>query len=782
MINPMNRHSPIRMMGLASGMDTDMIIQQTLRMHQFRIDNRTRDRTILEWRQETHNSIRDEITNLQRNFMSALGGNSIMNRRAFNSTVANITGANSSAVSIRTHTSTPTGSMRIDRVESLARGAGISSASSLSSGGVGFTPSNRLDSLRFADGGRINFQSQITNSEGETVTVDQADWEQITAGANWSTATATLNLPTPEGHTGGNPQVTRNSDGTIAISFNGDVLATLPAQSDGDPENDNAGAVPMEYQSEPFSFGGREFVIARAANGTVTVRDFVPPAPDDDVDGIDGASAIVGANDDVDDVDGDDATPAPAPPPPVNINLSTLTFTQTATVDVNGTDVAIERRVNLAGAALGPALVTQQQPAMVPEDPDDPNSEMIQPPTPAAAAPAFSSTFSISNVVNGQLRTQEFTVNANESITSLMERVNRSNLGVTMSYNRLTDRFSITSNTTGSALAGTTQVQQTDDQGNPMYDADDEPIMVDVPVDGLSITDGAGGNMLSMFGLTSDTAVRTEGSMGVAYINGERIESATNTFQFRGLEITLNETTAPGSAPIDVNFQRNTDDAVAAVRSFLEAYNTLVSRLETLTSERQSRSQRSYRPLTDEEKQGMTERQVDEWQRIARIGIMRNDNALERLSFNIRREFFNEIEGMGISAAQIGLTTGAHRDGTGGQIILDEDRLRAALERDPEMVADIFARIDVDPDTGRNRGVGLAHRLNERFNDFARSQRSSLESLENSLRRTNEQIERMQVRMFAEEDRLFRQFAAMEGAMSGMQNQGQWMTAMLGSM
>ena len=797
MMNPMNRHSPIRMMGLASGMDTDMIIQQTLRMHQFRIDNRTRDRTILEWRQETHNSLRDEIRTLQNNFMTASNNalHPLLSRRTFNSTVANITGANASAVSIRTNTSTPTGSMRINSVESIARGAGIASASSVSAGGVGFTPTNRLDSLRFADGGRINFQSQITNSEGQTVTVDQADWEQATANANWSSSTATLNLPTPEGHTGGNPQVTRNSDGTIAISFNGDVLATLPAQSDGDPENDNAGAVPMEH-SVNFTFGDREFVLARAANGAVTVRDYVPTPSDDaeGADGIDGASAIVGANDDVDGVDGDDATPAPAPPPPVNINLNNLTFTQTATVNVNGTDVAIERRVNFAGAALGPALVTPQTPAMVPEDPDDPNSEMIQPPTPAAAAPAFSSTFSISNVVNGQLRTATFNVNSGESITSLMERVNRSNLGVTMSYNRLTDRFSIESNTPGSILGGEpildddgnqTYVQVPrvengefvlDDQGNTVFDT------VPATTQGLIITDGAGGNMLSMFGLANDTAERTQGSMAVAYINGERVESATNTFQFRGLDITLNSATEPGSAPIDVNFQRNTDDAVAAIRSFIDAYNTFVSRLETLTSERQSRAQRSYRPLTDEEKQGMTERQVDEWQRVARIGIMRNDNALERLAFGLRREFFNNIEGMGISASQIGLTTGAHRDGTGGQIMIDEERLRAALERDPEMVADIFSKIQTNPETGRSEGVGLIHRLNDRFSAFATSQRNSLESLENSLRRTNEQIERMQIRMFAEEDRLFRQFAAMEGAMSGMQNQGQWMTAMLGSM
>jgi flagellar hook-associated protein 2 len=56
----------------------------------------------------------------------------------------------------------------------------------------------------------------------------------------------------------------------------------------------------------------------------------------------------------------------------------------------------------------------------------------------------------------------------------------------------------------------------------------------------------------------------------------------------------------------------------------------------------------------------------------------------------------------------------------------------------------------------------------------------AIRNLEDSIRRNNEQVTRMQNRMFAEEDRLFRQFAAMETAMSRMQSQGDWFTAMLG--
>ncbi|MCL2221166.1 MAG: flagellar filament capping protein FliD [Oscillospiraceae bacterium] len=812
MINPMNRHSPIRMMGLASGMDTDMIIQQTLRMHQFRIDNRTRDRTILQWRQETHNSIRDEITALQRNFMTASANamNPLLSRRTFNSTVANINGANSSAVSIRTSTNTPVGSMRIDRIESLAQGARIGSGNSVTGvGGAGLNPASGVGALRFpGNDNRINFTTsvqttqtvqiprQARDEDGNlmfnpddtpvmeyedvpvTANISQSEWERAmaalndpdnAAGGSWSDATGSFALPGQDAGAAGNPQVTRQDDGTISIQFgDGVVLAVVPAADDSGDRNitlngTQIGMIPREVTSGTASFArfeadGMTFDLNRNANGTLSLVEVIPEAEE-----------------------GDD--PHPRANNPFNQNLNSLVLTQTATIQVRTLDENNEYATDGAGNFIYADIEVSRQANI---------AGGVGAATNGGDLPRFTTEFTVSN--NG--RSQTFTVDSRESMTSLMERVNRSNLGVTMTYNRLTDRFTIESNTVGSTFGDS--VQQTDDDGNLMYDAGGDPIMIST---GLSVSDGAGGNMLSLFGLTGAAAETTEGSMAVAYINGERVERNTNTFQFRGLDITLNHTTVgeytqdeagnlippPAPEPINVSFQRNTDEAFNAIRAFIDAYNTLVSRLETLTSERQSRAQRSYRPLTDEEKQGMTERQVDEWQRVARIGIMRNDNSLERLAFGIRREFFNNIEGMQIdgrpvSASQIGLSTGTHRDGTGGQVMIDEERLRAALERDPEMVADIFARIDVNPETGRNEGVGLIHRLNERFNDFTRMQTDSLTSLENSLRRTNEQIERMQVRMFAEEDRLFRQFAAMEGAMSNMQNQGAWFTSMLGSM
>ena len=131
-----------------------------------------------------------------------------------------------------------------------------------------------------------------------------------------------------------------------------------------------------------------------------------------------------------------------------------------------------------------------------------------------------------------------------------------------------------------------------------------------------------------------------------------------------------------------------------------------------------------------------------------------------------------------MSPSQIGLRTGNWRDG--GRIELDEDRLRAALEENPDLVNDIFNSTER---TGTDDRRGLTWRMDQIMGDFMSGSGSrSLRSLEQSIARENQRIERLEIRMWQEEERLHRQFAAMETAMGRMQQQGDWFAAMLGHM
>jgi len=161
------------MMGLASGMDTEFIIQQTMRLHQMKIDSRLRARTILEWRQQTHNSIRDQITGFRNSFLTTQGAG-LLNRNAFNSTSATVTGrvsgANSNAVTVRTTIGSPTGSFTINKAVLAQNAQAVSSSPLTGLQGNGFASGERLGDMLFAgnaqDGDWNRHVGFITVGEG----------------------------------------------------------------------------------------------------------------------------------------------------------------------------------------------------------------------------------------------------------------------------------------------------------------------------------------------------------------------------------------------------------------------------------------------------------------------------------------------------------------------------------------------------------------------------------------------------------------------------------------
>jgi flagellar hook-associated protein 2 len=668
-------------MGLASGMDTDFIIQQTLRMHQFKIDNTLRNRRLIEWRQQTHNSIRDEITSLRQTFLSNLGSKSMMNRNAFNANLATASGINSDAVSLRALAGGQLSTFRIGGISQLASGArAVSDQTHL-----GIQGTARLDSLA-----GLGFSTNAADREAElrignqTARFTQADVNAI----NWDNETA-----------------------FSKISLNGTEI-TLSRVLDGDDEIDND-----VLKFEMGSGNSRVFgTITFSPAGVATVN--IDGDVADDGNTMENLMLANQLKDLLTRVDnGDDSFT-------FKNGLSDIEFIKEHKfTSPNGVDVTLTQRANGAVQHNG------------------------------AAIDYFSRQSIDINGTKIELRS-DMTINQMVSTVNNARTAGNQPLGVRMSFEPLTGRFTLESTTTGSA-------SKLDLRENSAF--------------------------FNALGITNATTI-FEGTSAKVFINGDEITSESNTFTFSGVSITLNRTTDGGTGlvtdnnpgNITVNVTRDTSNAIARIREFIDSYNAIISRLEGLLNERKTGREVSYRPLTDEEKLGMSDKQIEEWETIARKGILRNDHGIERLASSLRMSFFEAIEGVGLSPSQIGLNTGNFFDGTGGQIFIDEERLRAALEADPDRVADIFIRIDTSGDGPR--GVGLLHKIDDLMRNFVNTtQSTSIRNLEDSLRRANEQIERMEARMWAEEDKLYRQFAAMETAMSRLQQQGEWFGAMLGA-
>ncbi|MCL2078497.1 MAG: flagellar filament capping protein FliD [Oscillospiraceae bacterium] len=664
-INPLMRSSTTRLMGLSSGMDTEGIIQATLRMHQFKIDSQMRNKKMIEWRQQIHTGIKDQITSLRQTYLSNLGAKSMMQRSAFNTNVASLStasGKSVSAVSVSASTNASLGSMTINQVVSLAKGASYTSSGKVSANGNGFTNDQTLRSLNF-HGGEIefnNYKTSVTTTDNTTISMTPDD----VAGLAWSD----YEKATVTGSNGNTLTITKDAGGAYSFEVK---------NSDG-----------VVYDSGALNF-------ATAEDGKISLN-------------------VVG--------------------------MGTVELTE------NESDVNIQIKGEDDKILLSDRKMNFMREATYTDGSDEVKFEKNRDDVIANNGKVINDSSFIGEA-NLTINGVDIKLTSNMTLSQMTNAVNNSNAGVTLSYDRMQDRFTFESKTIGGSLADI----------NISSDSDNL----------LAMLAGSGG------------AVATEGSMAVVIINGEEVTQSTNSFEYRGVRITLNHTTEAADEPINVTVKRDTDKAVDTIKDFINAYNTLIKKLEDLLNERKTSSEASYKPLTDEEKSSLTEKQIEEWEAIAKKGIMRSDRGIQDLVSNLRKSFFEEIEGAGLSAAQIGLSTGRHDSGTGGQIMIDEEKLRAALEADPDKVADVF--IKINQTDGGTKATGLLYKLDGYMRDFVNTTQSiSIKALEDSLKEANARVAKMEEKMWAEEEKLYRQFAAMETALSKLNQQGDWFSSMLG--
>ncbi len=332
-----------------------------------------------------------------------------------------------------------------------------------------------------------------------------------------------------------------------------------------------------------------------------------------------------------------------------------------------------------------------------------------------------------------------FKFDSSDKLSTVINRINGSDAGVTLSYSTLTDQFTLTAKETGA--------------GNNIYVRD------------------TGGNLMSSFGLTSASgAVSTAGVNAILSVNGQTITRSSNTFEVDGAKVTLN------SIPEDEVTITMKDDATSlkdTIKSFVEDYNAMIELANGLVKEEVNRD---YQPLSDEQKADMTETQIKAWEDKAKSGILRGDSLLKSISSKLH-SVVTGLSVNGFSLYSMGITSAGYTEN--GKLQVDETKLQKALETKGSEIRELF--------TSEN-GIGTS--LNEIIigatkTSGVKGTRGSLvevagvkdtlsdteSSIFDQMKKTNKSIKTLKTRLTAEESRLWRKFSAMENAINSLNSQ-----------
>ncbi len=221
---------------------------------------------------------------------------------------------------------------------------------------------------------------------------------------------------------------------------------------------------------------------------------------------------------------------------------------------------------------------------------------------------------------------------------------------------------------------------------------------------------------------------------------------------------------------------------------FVNDYNTLMEKLNTLINEKRDSD---YMPLTDAQKEDMTEKQIELWEKKVKTGQLSKDNDLTRIRNAMKTAMSTLVSSSESSLKAIGITPLADYNGNkNGTYTIDEDKLSSALENNIEDVMKVFISTG---DTDSEKGV--LQRLKSIFDKETQtssalllkkagmegSATSSNNTLSKKIAKYEEKITRMQTIFASKQQALYSKYARLETLMNNLNSQSSSLTSMFSS-
>ncbi|MDO3412074.1 flagellar filament capping protein FliD [Saccharibacillus sp. CPCC 101409] len=276
-----------------------------------------------------------------------------------------------------------------------------------------------------------------------------------------------------------------------------------------------------------------------------------------------------------------------------------------------------------------------------------------------------------------------------------------------------------------------------------------------------------------------------KGQQAIFSINdGADIKLDSNSGTYNGVKLTFQSTTgtwtkdasnnlvSSDDKPLTIATQVDTTKALATIKSFMEDYNNLISSFNTKINEARYPS---FQPLTTEQRSSMNETDIKAWDEKAKSGMLKNDPFIKSLLSDMRSTISAQMGGLGA----MGITTGSYYEN--GKLYIDEDKFKAAVEANPQQVSDLFQGAAGSTDTsifGKfskaiDKAMGsIAERAGtSKFSGSLTDTFKTESVMGRQLKQFDSRISTLTTQLNDTETRYYKQFSAMESAMSKYQSQ-----------
>lgn len=307
---------------------------------------------------------------------------------------------------------------------------------------------------------------------------------------------------------------------------------------------------------------------------------------------------------------------------------------------------------------------------------------------------------------------------------------------------------------------------------------------------------------LDTTGTYGEKATKLNGEDATIVLNGVEYTSSSNNFSINGLNIAVNGVTdniardANGkfdlsklddSKAVSLNVSTDVQGLYDKIKDFVTEYNNLINEITKLYN---ADSAKGYEPLTDDEKNEMSDREIEQWETKVKDSLLRRDDNLNTVmrslttvmskSYTVNGKSYAlssfGIKTLGVLNAAANEQNAYHIDGdaddenTSG----NTDRLMAMLTSDPDAVVDFMKQLTTD----------LYETLDEQMKSSSLRSKFSIyndKEMDTQYKNYDKTIKEWEKKVQEKEDYYYKKFAAMETALGQLNSQQSSLAGLFGS-
>lgn len=355
----------------------------------------------------------------------------------------------------------------------------------------------------------------------------------------------------------------------------------------------------------------------------------------------------------------------------------------------------------------------------------------------------------------------EISLDKKSTISSMMSAVNKSAAGVTMTYSSLTNSFTLESKEFG----GTGKVE---------------------------VGDTSLGRSL---GLVDDngTVGASEGQNAIFEINGQEVYLNDNTYTLDGNTFTFNDNMTIGET-YTVNIAKDSTTVKDALKKFVESYNKLIDDVYGYIGKSPAKDDdgNTYEPLTNAEKDEMSEDEITKWEEKAKQGVLYNDSTVSTVMSQMRSALYTSVtldDGSKFGIYNLGIKTSSEWS-EHGKLQIDENAFDKAFENNEDAIIKLFT----DSDTGmmkklnsvidgavKSSGAANTRGTLVRKAGKADSSVTTDSTIYKEMVKMQDRLKELQDRYNTKEEYWWKVFTNMETAMADLNSQTSYISSYLGT-